>query len=393
MNKRTKPVGASGMTVSLVAMYFMYSCFYSLMAILLGDVIEAFSLVGAEQGLSRSMSGIGAVLALFTVNFLQRYIKKPTIALLASALMGCVQFFLGSVSGITSMVILYILLGLGMGYSDSTLNSLMADIHGQNRAQYISLLHGFFGVAGFTMPYIIAALRTTLDWQGISRLIGLLGLIPVVIYGIVLLRNKSSSQSKPAPVARMSWRMMVQFVCTAQNIKLLCCMFFLIFIHSSLALWAIRYFSIILSAPEMGALAFSLFWICSTISRFVVPLFRRVTLINRMVYGLLSAGIILVICVLTKNPVIMCIGYVAYGLFGGHGIPTMMSIATNAHPENTTLATSSILLAQHAAAIVAPILIGAVASVWTLQAGMLLPALSAIISGLFAIALKRDSPS
>ena len=124
----------------------------SISSVLLNEVVAAFSLTGAAQGLLSSMLSVGYMLALLVNPLFQGRTEKLFMLLLSGLMQVAMLLLSGSASSFAVFLTAIVLLGVGCGWLDGYINSCMIDFHPHDSPKYLSLLHGLFGVGSCWPP-------------------------------------------------------------------------------------------------------------------------------------------------------------------------------------------------------------------------------------------------
>ena len=124
-------------------------------SLFMNDIIRDFNLKSYEQGSVSSMIGVGSLLSLFVMLSLQGRMRKWAMLLASAAAQAVLMVLMGFISEYWMLLIVYILLGIGMGWLDSACNSSIMDINKENGTKYMGALHGSFGLGAFISPFII----------------------------------------------------------------------------------------------------------------------------------------------------------------------------------------------------------------------------------------------
>lgn len=372
---------------SLIAMNFTFGFPYFLLSIVLSDIIDEFRLVGSDQGIMKTMTSIGALVALLSVFFLQNKIKKPHMLIIAGifmtialALIGCAELFI-------YLLIYFIILGIGIGYMDATANSFIIDLSRESGTSYLGIMHGMFGIGSLLVPVITKWLLTMVNWRITHVIFACIMLIAVL--QLIYFGRKSGIHTCLPPASKMKFdkKEMIGLITDRFMLLLMLSMMFFAFMQTSISLWIVRYVSVTLEKPDLGIWAFSLFWGFASASRL---LYSKIKLSPYSIYiwGSLISGIVLLASVAMQNGVLICIACGLFGIFGGPAIPSLIIIGSE-NQENTSIRTSMLLIMIYVASTIIPIIMGAVAGITSLQVSMFLPGVSGIVAGILVIAAKK----
>jgi MFS family permease len=354
----------------------------------MGPIIKNFSLLGARQGLMSSMISLGSVIALILAPLLQGRVRKLTMLSIAALLQALMLGLSGYSPTFGVLLAACVLLGLGGGWTDNYANSLIVDLHGKNSPRYLGMLHGFFGIGGLLTPLVIGAVLTAYPWRTAYIIAAMIfGIISGIFSAIALKsRRKLITQSGPLE-KRFTAGMLMGYLRSRRNLLLIAAGIMYSASQQGFAGWLIRYMDVRFHAEILGSAALSLFWIASTLSRFLAPLIKARPLAVFSVGTLLSAGA-LIGGVLLGGAAAMCVAAALIGLVSGHSMPMLLGEAASGYRGNTSLPTSVMLLCMTISRMAMPLLMGGV-SAWSIAAVLCLPAAAAACAGVFGALSMR----
>ena len=158
MQTHSGQAAVKGVTAAILVTSFIYAFVNSISSVLLNQVVEAFSLTGASQGLLSSMLSVGYMLALLVNPLFQGRTEKLFMLLLSGLLQAAMLVLSGTSASFALFLTGIVLLGVGCGWLDGYINSCMIDFHPHDSPKYLSLLHGLFGVGSLLAPLLMQAL-------------------------------------------------------------------------------------------------------------------------------------------------------------------------------------------------------------------------------------------
>lgn len=368
-------------------MSFFFAFPYSLLTMALSSIISDFNLVGANQGMMKSMNSIGALAALISIFILQHKITKSKLLIAACGLIVLSLVTIGLAQTYLLLILFYFIFGLGIGYFDSTANSYIIDLHGEKSAPYLGVLQSVFGIGGLLLPFLYRWLNTFLSWRGIHFVVA--GLIAFIVLQFIIIgkwaRKDIEIINIKAP--RLKSKDFKQFFLNRFNVLLMLSMLFFAFMQTGNSLWIVRYVSVSFNTPELGAWAFSLFWIFGSISRILSP-YLKISTFNLFIWGTVLSGLALTVGVLMGSAGSMCVASALFGVFGGPCIPSLILIGVQKYPDKTVLPASILMIMLYIASTLISIIIGAIAQIASLQVSMIILGAFGIIAGLTAISAK-----
>ena len=363
---------------------FVYSIVVSMPGVLVNEIVYAFSLDGAEEGLMASLVSVGFVLSIFFTIMAQGRAKKTIVLSVAFAAQAVMLF----ASGFSPTFILFCigcaLIGFAGGFIDTYTNSAVVDVRKKESTKYLGYLHGFFGVGSVLAPLILFwALRYT-DWRGLHYALAVASI--AVVVAILILTRGSKKKSAVAAVREHVFTKndLLAYFKMGRNIALNLAGFFAMFAIAGVMVWIVRYMRLQHDAEELGMLAMTVYWIFATLARFLTALFIKRAQLKFFALGGLLSSICILAGVLSGNPIILVIALGIFGFCSGHFIPVLVSECAIGYEGRTTFTTSILMSVMGVARIIAPIMMAFLSSQVGLTIAMMLPvvmALSAMTCG------------
>ena len=369
------------LTVSLLLIVCGYSMSFNILSNTMDPLIGEFQLTGAAQGLMTSMMNLGSMIPLLILPLLQGRVHKIWLILGASALQTAMLLLTGASGNFAMLLTACILLGAGNNTTDSCVNSYMVDLHPENSAGVLGLLHGFYGIGGLLTPILVSAILSASGWRPAYYVAAAIFTVIIIFFAVVGLRSmKDSGSAQTAPETPMSAAMFKSYIGSSRNLLFLAAAAFYAASQLGLLNWVVRYTTVQFNDAQTGSLCLSAYWICVTICRLVTPHlpFKPGRI---LVVGMLGAAIFNVIGVISGSAVGMLIASALIGVISGQYVPVMISEATRGNEDRTSLITSGIFLLMGLARMVMPLGMGAVSST-SLSIAMLLPAGAALACAL-----------
>ena len=373
--------------IMIIATYGMLSNYQSAV---LNSVVESYHLVGGMQGIMSSLINIGAVAAFLIAPMLQGRMKKTTMLLLGASILVLSFFLLGAGRVLAQLVVASLLTGLGFGWVDANCNATMVDLHHHDSAKFLGFLHGGYGVGGLLAPLLIGALLSSVSWHTVSYLMaGLIALAAVVFF--LLLTAAKKGVPAPEKEQRLTFAAAKTFLLHRKNALMLLATMLYAASQAAFSVWIVRYMTLQYNAESLGSIALSLYWVFGTISRVFAPRLKIRPLVLFLI-GVVLTCVFQAVGVLSGSAVIMCIAGAAIGLFSGHCVPMILSVASAENPGNSSLIASSFLISIYATNSVSPVFLGALASWTNLNTMMLAPAIFAALAAVVVLfLLKMDA--
>lgn len=384
MEQRDRKLFNISLKVSVVAT----ALWSGILAVLLSDIINYYTLEGTEEGLMGSMVSTGALIALLTTIFLQGRLKKPQIIIWGGFLASAILI----VQGISMPFMLFLLacftMGFGHGAVDSSQSAFLADLNKGDTARHMGALHGIFGIGGMLTPILLHRLLQHFEWRTIYIIAGLICFVLVAQFAMVTryMGPRVSVAGRREPKLTLSG--LREFFGRTDSVYVLLSIFFGAAAQSGIIIWTIRYVSVFLVSPEIAAICLSIFWITTTISRFGSPMLpMQPSLIVAL--GAFIAAVAWTIAVLLNHPLGMCVASGIAGLVSGSCIPMMLSEGAAINPEKTGFSTSILMICKTIGQIISPIVVAFVMSLGSMRTGMYVTSILFVLNGIFAALMIR----
>lgn len=376
------------LTVSLLLIVCGYSMSFNILSNTMDPLIGEFQLTGAAQGLMTSMMNLGSMIPLLVLPLLQGRVSKNWLILGASILQVLMLLLTGFSTNFGMLLTACVLLGAGNNFTDSCVNSYMVDLHPENSAGCLGLLHGFYGIGGLLTPILVSFILERSGWRpGYYAAAGIFAVI-CVLFAIAGVRScGSAGAAEGVKESPFTTAMLADYLRTPRNIFFLAAAALYAAAQIGLLGWVVRYTSVQFNDPQTGSMCLTAYWVCTTVCRLVTP---RLSFKpgKMLIVGGLGACVFHVIGILSGSAIGMLIASALIGLTSGQWIPVMISEATRGNEDRTSLITSGIFLVMGLARMLIPLGMGAV-STGSLVAAMMLPAASALLCTLFSLLAVR----
>ena len=369
------------LTVSLLLIVCGYSMSYNILSNTMDPLIREFSLTGASQGLMSSMINLGSMLPLVILPLLQGRVNKIWLLLGACILQVLMLVLTGASTSFTMLLTACVLLGAGNNFTDSCINSYMVDLHPDNRAGCLGLLHGFYGIGGLLTPILVSYILKKSGWRPSYYVAAAIFSVICLLFAIVGIRNrKSASPAQATKEAPFSSAMLASYLRSPRNLFFLIAAVLCAGAQLGLVGWVVRYTSVQFNDAQIGSLCLTAYWVCTTICRLVTP--RLPFKPGKMlVVGSMGAGVFHALGVLSGSATGMLVASGLIGLVSGLCIPVMISEATRGNEDRTSLITSGLFLAMGFGRMTMPLCMGAI-SATSLFTAMLIPAAVSLLCAL-----------
>ena len=390
--KTSEPLSAqnrakSSMTFGILMLIGVFGLTNSFQSVVMNRVVDAYQLTGGAQGIMSSMINLGSILAFFAAPMLQGRLKKTSMLISACLLLAVSFFLLGRTQVFAAMIAASILAGIGFGWLDTNCNAVMVDLHTENSASYLGLLHGGFGVGSLISPLLITALFAVITWRGVSMVMGAVIAVAGVAFAVILSTSKKND-APTAPEQPLTLAATRAFLTKKKNVLMLVAGMLYAITQSGLLIWLVRYMTLQYGAETLGSTALSIYWVCATLSRFFAPRLP-IRPLKLFLLGALLSCVFQTVGVLSGNPVIMCVMVGIIGLVTGHCVPMLLSEITRGQQGNSALAASATLVSMCFMRILVPVGMGAIAGAVNISVAMLTPAVSGALAGIMTLFVLR----
>lgn len=369
-------------TLLLFAVSFCYALANGIPNVAINHIIEAFSIQGTKQGLIASTSSAGVMTAVIVAPSFQGRINKFKMLLFSTLLIGVSLVFESIVKTSTMFFLFSFTLGLGFGWVDGYMNSMMLDIYPNDSAKPMGLLHGFFGIGSLVLPIAATYILQNFGWNSLYLVCAVI--LMILSSAVVIVTKKAQGTEVVESVVenRLSLSDIGCYLKNINNIFLLIIGISVGSLQTGISCWIVRYTTLEFGLESLGATALSVMWIASTINRFIMPRFK-VKPFSLLIFGLLMSSVALLVCVLINSTSFLIVAIAIVGLFSGHLIPMLLIEASRSYNGNTTMTTFIMQIALTLGRILIPIFMATVSSLSNVRTSMMLPA----FIGLFAAAI------
>lgn len=384
--------GRMTMTYTIFLLSFVCSVGMSTQGFMLSSFIDHYALAAASQGLVSSFSSFGCLIAMACAGFFIGRVKKTSMSLVCICAFAVAFLLISFAPPFAVLLSSYLLFGLSLAMLDATNNSLIADLHaGENSSRYLNAMHGVFGVGGLLSPLLFAALMAMgLSWNGVFRILFVFVLIVLAFYVFVSRKTANALPAQPAGIRKLRASDYWTFIKTKTNILLLlCCAFFAVH-QLGFSLWIKRYVTDYLSGGELGTLCLSLFWVGTAACRLLLSRLRFAPQ-KLILVGMLLAALFVVLGVLSGSAVVMVVFAFLIGFANGATLPMLIYLGCRWN-TNTMLTTSLLMLFFNVAAMLCAPLVGAIVAGSGITAGMMVFAVTAVLSALCIAPILKTSP-
>ena len=377
-------------TIAILSALFAYGFVGSISNVLVNEIIDAFSLTGTAQGLSASLMNMGSLIALFVTPLLQGRIRKTKMIVLSGLLQVAALCVAGSAAGFILFATANAVTGIGCGWLDTYANSCIVDLHPQNSTRYLGWLHGLFGVGSLIAPLAIRWILGWSSWRGVYFAFAGVMLLSVGCIAFTSRKVENTGALSNTQESRLTFKEVGAYLTVKRNVLLLLTTVMTNMVQTGLTCWIARYMFLAYGEVALGATCLTLFWIAATASRFVMPRLKLRPLTIVMV-GAFCATVLLSGGILSGSATVMCVAVCLCGFVTGPFMPMLIAECATGYQGKTTLTTSLMMIVGGVARLAVPLLTASVTSAVSATAGMLVPAVFAVLAGVLSLAALRTT--
>ena len=327
----------------MLAMFFLASIF-ALHGALLTNIIEHFQLESSAQGLPSSFAFAGscaALVASFAVIGRISRIRLLTISVCGGAILLVLLAFAPTFA---TYLIVWLLVGVALGFLDTLLSSTMATLYsGQTATRMMCTMHMLYGVGSMVMPPVYAwAMRKGVAWNRIYLITAMLG---AVTFLALVICSRGSEPLFPKTEPRFSYSLLKTLLGKGVLPLLMIADFCNGIFMGAATTWLNRYVELTIDV-SLGDLALSFLFLGVLASRLLLPM-MKIDPKRYLVFAGPSAFLVFLMVILNPARITICVGIALAGLLLGAMIPCMLDFGCATFPENTMLITTPMFLAYY----------------------------------------------
>ena len=363
----------------------LYAFGNTLIYTLINYVIDAFSLKGTAEGIMSSLLSAGMMIAQLSSPSLQGRIKKLPMIGIACLVQGVALLICGLSAGAVLFGIGSFVLGLGCGWLDGYINSIIIDLYPVNSARPMLTMHAVFGIGSLLTPVIVQFLLPVMNWRGPYYLAAAFLIAVTVVIFFLSKKTATDNEMKTAAEEPLKLKDVGGYLKKKRTILLLLISLLSgAFGQSGILVWIVRYMTVTFNAESLGATCITIFWIFATINRLVIPSIK-IKPMKLIVGGSFLFAIAIFAGILSHNPIVMAVAVAVCGLSSGHFYPMLFMEAAEGYKGSTTMTTSVMQFVMGVGRVVIPLLAAFVSSIFTAAAGMLIPGIGVLAGGIIGL--------
>jgi MFS family permease len=383
-------------TAVVFASIFFMAMANNIVGPLLSDIMQHYSIKLAGGGLMTMFQCIGGTLAIILVSIVMDKLNKPVVFMAAVFALSAAMVLIGTAPSYTVFMMLFLFFGMFLSITDMTGNAIVPDVQQERSGAALSLMHGIASIGAVIAPVIAGGItQSGMPWQYVYTAIAGFFLFVLIVYAITFLfTRKSLTAIKASQSSRREKGAVKKFV-RDKNVWIAVGLTVLFGgFQSGVVVWVVQYFKDVFGSGQIAAgLALTAYWLGTGIVRLlfgITPL-RKLAARPLAIYGSLIAGLFLIIGLLTQNYYITLVCVFVSGCTTAPVLPRTMGLVSSWYRDNSGLASSAVFSSLYLSFAFVPLLMGSMASAWSLHALILVPAVCTILAGLVAILLPKKT--
>ena len=344
--------------------------FYGMGIMIIGPLIshikEEYSIGYGDAGFLMTALSVGFILTVLVSGYMvNRFSLKAMIISGLSAYIAGLTLFVFS-SSFTIAIAAYSILGLGGGFIQVSLNTLVSELNPLKRSSALNLLHLFFGIGAFTGPIFSGALvhygvRFTIPY----------GVIAIALSVIVVLMAAAEfPQSKQSETTLLGD--LKQVLLNRYMIILSLAMVLYVGIEMGISTWAVLYMEEEFNMVHVNAsLMVSYFWLAMTLGR-IVCVFLAKWIKADLLFALFALGsfVSFLLYFNTESAVLAGVFIASIGFFFSGIFPFLMGLGGDRFPDSVGTVTSILLSCLGIGLMLFPWLMGIVRDYYSARSAM-----------------------
>lgn len=341
MNDSTK---RRTLALSLMGGMFFMASIFALQGALLTNIIHHFKLESTAQGLPSSLAFAGSCAALALSFAAIGRISRLRLLTLSIGVCALTLALLSFAPTFAVYLMLWLLIGIGLGFLDTLLSSTMATLYaGRASTRMMCTMHMLYGAGSMIMPPVYAFLmRKGLPWMRVYLFTAGMGALILIAFlflarGAQDLLPKDEIKFSPALLKSLLKRGLLPLLMIAD----FCNGVFM----GAATTWLNRYVQLTIDV-SLGDLALSFLFLGVLASRLLLPM-TGIDPKKYLVFSGPAAFLIFLIVILFPTRATVCAGLVLAGISAGAMIPCMLDFGCATFPENTAMITTPMFLAYY----------------------------------------------
>lgn len=377
------------MLLAVILAIFVYGMTAATLGTILPNLSERFQLTPSQNGSIAFAQAVGLIVASLAVGPLLDAEGKKVGLVLGLAFISVALLALPRCKGYRTLMLLFLLLGVGGGIVITGANALASDVSAAHRASVFNLVNLFFGLGGFVTPFIAANLFSK-NWVRLCYTIAIFSLLSLAFEALTHMPGPTGAASfipsEVGPVLGKPILFMLGF-------------FLFLYVSCEVGVWNwLPRHLIVQGIPESTALnilsiGFALGLLAGRL--LVTPILIRVSPVTVTLTASAAMAVTTYLMLQTKSPK-LTLGVVALaGLSMAPVFPTTLAIVGNVFPRMTSTAIGFAITCGWVGLAVSSRIIGGIAGGDPLRlrkALMVIP-ISAVLMVILSLAIRAMLPS
>jgi FHS family glucose/mannose:H+ symporter-like MFS transporter len=360
--------------------------------VLMKEIIQEFSLLGANQGMTNSCFNFGSLIAVISISFLKGRISKWFMLAASVLLMSFSMFFIGNSPFFFLVLIFCLFAGTFGGWIDGYANAMTMDLHKQSSAKYISFLQGSYALGAMLTPIIIHFLMLTLNWRDAYTILS--SLVFIAALQCIVISRICSNKIKTNEIAekRLTIREVKNFAGDKYNLLLIIACLFYSAAQTGQVSWMVRYMD--MAYPDSGIwiqATISLYWFGIFLTRMFSPLLKLNPL-KMIIFGMAASAVMHSVGIFSGQMFVFIVLTVFCGICIGTVMPVLINESLSRYRGNTSLALSGMYVSSKVGMVAMPALMGTFAA-YSINFSMILTDISFVICAIVvfvSLSVKKE---
>ena len=180
--------------LAVILAIFVYGMTAATLGTILPNLSERFQLTPSQNGSIAFAQAIGLIVASLAVGPLLDAEGKKVGLVLGLAFISAALLALPRCKGYRTLMLLFLLLGIGGGIVITGANALASDVSSSHRASVFNLVNLFFGLGGFVTPFIAANLFAK-NWVRLCYTIAVFSVVALIIEALTHMPGPTGTSS------------------------------------------------------------------------------------------------------------------------------------------------------------------------------------------------------
>lgn len=374
----------------LLSAFVIFGIGMTIIGATLPKILAEFSWSYTAAGAVIAAGALGYFVSTYLNGILMQHIGPKAVITIGLALQVVALAFFATTPSIALNFFLNLLIGLGQGGTEVTINYTVVRMEQKGQSHLMSLMHAAFSVGAVIGPLAIGfIIRFGMAWQLVYRGLAAVTLALVVAMLLLPFGRVSHAEVEEDKKSRAT--------APPERQPMFYLAFLVLFLYVGLELgtsnWVSEYFVKFLgSAPSIGAFMVSVFWGGILIGRIGVPaVFRRVEHTRVLVGLALASGVTLAAALLLRDAVGSGFAFFLAGLACSAIYPLVMTIIGHHFSAGQSRAVGFAATGGGVGSFLFPFIMAAVSETFGIQKGFFLYVLMAFIMTAITMAVLKQA--